>query len=261
MLRGFCMSHTALPNSASKPALKPENIWVNLICNVVLPGVLLGQLSKPERLGPVWGLVIALAIPLGYGLWDLVHRRQFNFLSALGLVSVLMTGILGLLKTDPFWFAVKAGAFAALMGLAIPLTLNTRKPLVKQLLYNDQIIDTDRIADALAARGSTLGLDALLRRVSWILALTFLASGVINFVMARWLVTAVSGTPQFNDQVGKLHLIEWPVITIPFLGVMIWCLFSSLKELSRLTGLTQDEMLRSPPPKAKDSNPQPWSRR
>ena len=103
MLGGFCMSHTALPSSESKSALKPENIWINLICNVVLPGVLLGQLSKPERLGPVWGLVVALLFPLGYGLWDLVHRRQFNFLSGLGLVSVLMTGILGLLKTDPFW--------------------------------------------------------------------------------------------------------------------------------------------------------------
>jgi hypothetical protein len=257
------MSESDTANPATQPPApaKPENIWVNLICNVVLPGILLGQLSKPERLGPVWGLVVALAFPLGYGVWDLIHRRQFNFLSALGLVSVLMTGVLGLLKTDPFWFAVKAGAFASLMGLAIPLTLKTRRPLVKQLLYNDQVIDTEKVAAALAERGQTATLDALLRRVSWILAVTFLISGVVNFVMARWLVTAVSGTPEFNDQVGKLHLIEWPIITIPFLGVMIWCLFSFLKELGKLTGLSQDDLLRQPPTKDRDPNPQPWSRR
>jgi len=243
---------------AKRQVPPPENVWVSLVCNVILPGVLLGWLSKPERLGPVWGLVVALAIPLGYGLWDFFHRRQFNLLSVLGLTSVLMTGVLGLVKTDPFWFAVKAAAFSALMGLAIPLTLKSRRPLVKMLLYNEQIIDTERVDRVLSERGQTASLDALLRQVSWILAVSFLASGVVNFVMARWLVTATSGTPEFNDQVGKLHLIEWPVITLPFLGVMMWCLFRFLKTLSRLTDLTQDELLRQPA--VKPTNPQPWNR-
>lgn len=252
------MSNTVGPQSETKRAIPPENVWVSLICNVVLPGFLLGWLSKTERLGPQWGLVVGLAIPIGYGLWDFFHRRQVNLLSILGFVSVLLTGVLGLLKTDPFWFAVKAGAFSTLMGLAIPLTLKTRRPLVKQFLYNDQFIDTTRVESILTERNARPDFDALLRRVSWVLAVSFMGSGVINFVMARWLVTATSGTPEFNDQVGKLHWIEWPVITIPFLAVMMWCLSGFMKSMSRLTGLTQDEILRQPP--AKEKNPQPWNR-
>lgn len=252
------MSNIAESRRETPPSVPPENVWVSLICNVALPGFLLGWLSKPDRLGPQWGLVAGLTIPIGYGIWDFFHRRQVNLLSILGFVSVLMTGVLGLLKTDPFWFAVKAGAFSALMGLAIPLTLKTRRPLVKQLLYNDQIIDTVRADAALTERKLNPEFDAVLRRVSWVLALSFMVSGLVNFTMARWLVTATSGTPEFNDQVGKLHWIEWPVITIPFLGVMMWCLFSFLKSLTRLTGLTQDELLRQPP--AKEKNPQPWNR-
>lgn len=244
---------------ASPPGSKPENVWISLVCNVLLPGFLLGWLSKPERLGPTWGLVGGLAFPVGYGLWDFYHRRQMNLLSILGFVSVLLTGVLGLLKTDPFWFAVKAGAFSALMGLAIPLTLTTRRPLVKLFLYNDQLIDTQRVEAALDIRLARPQFDQLLRRVSWVLAISFLVSGVINFVMARWLVTATSGSPEFNDQVGKLHWIEWPIITLPFLGVMLWCLFNFLRTLTRLTGLSQDEIMRQPPEKEKQ-DAQPWNR-
>lgn len=254
------MSTNPEPRATPGKPTPPENVWVSLACNVVVPGFLLGWLSKPERLGPQWGLVVGLAVPIGYGVWDFLHRRQVNLLSILGFTSVLLTGVLGLLKTDPFWFAVKAGAFSALMGLAIPLTLGTRRPLVKQMLYNDQILDTARADAALAERQATAAFDAVLRRVSWVLAFSFLASGVVNFVMARWIVTATSGTPEFNDQVGKLHWIEWPVITIPFLGVMVWCLMSFLKSLTRLTGLTQDELLRQPPATEKEKNPQPWNR-
>ena len=146
-----------------------------------------------------------------------------------------------------------------MMGLAIPLTLKTRKPLVKLLLFNEQIIDIPRVNAALAARNAQPQFDAVLRRVSWILAISFMVSGVVNFVMARWIVKAVSGTAEFNDQVGKLHLIEWPVITIPFVGVMMWCLFGVFfKSITALTGLTQDEVMRQPP--VKEKNPQPWNR-
>ncbi len=257
------MSNLADPIPAAKPRAKSENIIVNLVCNVALPSLILAQLSDPKRLGPVWGLILAVMLPLGYGLWDFFHRRQFNLLSALGLVSVLITGVLGLLKTDPFWFAVKAGALGAVMGLAIPLTLKSRRPLVKQLLYNDQILATEKIESALAERGTAVGLDALLRRVSWILAATFFVSGIANFIMARWLVTAVSGSPEFNVQYGKLHALEWPIIALPNLAVMAWCLFGFLRDLGKLTGLSQDEMLHSSPSagKSKDPNPQPWSRR
>ena len=47
--------------SVSKPARR-ENMLVNLACNVVLPGLLLDKLSKPDRLGPVAGLVIAAVL-------------------------------------------------------------------------------------------------------------------------------------------------------------------------------------------------------
>ncbi len=263
------MSESATPGR--RPSPPRENVWLNLLCNVVLPGFLLSQLSKephalgaasatglhalldPLRnalsLGPVWGLVVALAVPLGYGIWDYVKRRICNVFSILGLVSVVLTGVLGLLKTDAFWFAVKEAAIPLILGLAIPLSLRTRQPLVRLLLYNDQMMDTDRIHAALEARQTTPDFERLLARSSWILALSFFGSGLMNFILARWLLTAQLGTEQFNAQLGRMHWISWPVVFIPMLGVLLFALFQLLKGVERLTGLKGDEILHSPQPK------------
>ena len=225
------------------PIPKPrENLWVNLVCNAVLPGLLLTQLSKPERLGPVWGLIIALAVPLGYGIYDLVRRQTWNALSIIGLVSTLLTGGLGLMKVNNLWFAVKEAAIPLVLGLAIPLTLKTRQPLVRTMIYNDQVLDTDRIGKLLVERRAIPGFEALLRAASWLLAGAFLFSAILNFLLARWIVTAPPGSAENVAQLGRLNWISYPVIMVPSLVIMMVALFRLLKGLEALTGLSGDEL-------------------
>jgi len=230
------------PPAPAVPAKPKENVWINLICNAVLPGLLLTQLSKPERLGPVWALVVAVSIPLGYGIYDLVRRRTWNMFSIIGLAGVLTTGVLGLMKVSNFWFAVKEAAIPTILGLAIPLTLKTRQPLVRTLIYNDQVLDTERIGRVLVERNALPGFDALLKWASWVLAGAFLFSAVLNYLLARWIVTAPPGSPENVAQLGKLNWVSWPVIMIPSLAIMMFALFRLLKGLEKLTGLTGDEL-------------------
>lgn len=242
-------SPTPDPNPASYsasplrgPSKPKENIWVNLVCNAVLPGILLTQLSKPERLGPAWALVVALSIPLGYGVYDLWRRKTWNTFAVIGLVGTLITGLLGLLQVSNFWFAVKEAAIPALLGLAIPMTLNTRQPLIRALLYNDQVLDTDRINQALSDRSTQAGFEALLRWASWVMAGAFMFSAVLNYLLARWIVTAPPGSSENAAQLGKLHWVSWPVIMLPSMAIMMFALFRLLKGLEFLTGLRGDEL-------------------
>ena len=219
-----------------------ENMLVNLACNVVLPGLLLDKLSKPDRLGPVAGLVIALAVPLGYGLYDFARRRVWNALSILGLCSVLLTGVLGLLKTEAFWFAIKEAAIPGLLAVAIPLSLRTRQPLVRTLLYNDQVLDVGRIESELASRSSRPAFDQLLASASWLLAGSFLLSSALNFGLARWMLTATPGTDEFNKQLGRMNWMSWPVIFVPMMAMMVYALMRLLRGVERLTGLKGEEL-------------------
>ncbi len=69
------------------PPAKRENLLVNLLFNIAIPSLILAKASTPERLGPVWGLVNALAFPLGYGIWDCGHHRGSSFHSISGFGS------------------------------------------------------------------------------------------------------------------------------------------------------------------------------
>jgi hypothetical protein len=244
------MTETPAPPSASGPSRpKPENLWLNLFCNILVPVLVLSKLSTEERLGPMGALVVGLAFPLGYGIYDLIKRRKWNLFSGIGLLSVGLTGGLGLMKVDSFWFAVKEAALPLVMGVAVVATAGSRRPLLRELFLNESTTDVGKIEAALSARGSHDAFQQLVRRSTWGLAASFLVSAVLLFVLTRFLVTSPSGSPEFIAEVGRQTWVSFVVMLVVWIGtagVVFWKFFAGITEL---TGLTLDEMLHQPPPK------------
>jgi len=237
------------PPATTRTPAKPENLLVNLVCNVALPAVIMAQLSKENRLGPAWGLVVALAFPLGYGIYDFVVRKKTNLLSVLGFVGVLLSGVLGLLKLDGRWFAIKDAAIPTLIGILLLISMRTREPLVKTLFFNESVMDVPRVEAALRERGAEAGFAALLRQCTVLVSLAFFASAALAYVLARWLLKSPGGTAEFNAELAKMHWLSWPVIVGPSMAMMmvaLWRLFGGLK---KLTGLTIEEVFRPEPKK------------
>lgn len=230
------------PAPSHTPPPKRENIWVNLLCNAVFPAVILTTLSKEHRLGPMWALVLAISLPLGYGIYDLVTRKKWNLFSVLGVVSTALTGGLGLFKLSGFWFAVKEAAVPLVLGAALPISQRLGQPLVKSIVCNDQILDMPKVEAALDAAQSRAGFDALLSRVGWIIAGSFVLSAILNFALAIWLLRSPAGTPEFSEQLGRMTALSYPVITIPCMVVMFLAMWKLLTGLERLTGLKSDEI-------------------
>ena len=224
------------------PPPKKENLLLNLICNLALPAFVLSKLSTPDRLGPVMGLVVALAFPVAYGMWDYYQRRQANFISIIGFVSVLLTGGLGLMKTDGIWFAVKEAAVPTVIGIAVLVSLKTKRPLVHTFLYNEQVIDVPKVDAALAQRGTRSGFERLLVSSSYLLTASFLLSAVLNFALARYLLKSPAGTPEFNAELGRMQLLSWPVIVVPSMAMTLYALWRLLAGVQKLTGLSLEEV-------------------
>jgi hypothetical protein len=222
---------------------KPENLWLNLAFNVALPALILSKLSGPHALGPKGGLVVALVFPLGYGTWDFIKRRKANFISVLGFTSVLLSGGLGLLKADGFWFAVKDAAVPALIGLMLLGSMRAKEPLLKAVFYNDALMDVPRIEVALRERGTEAAFAAIMRRSTLLVAATFFLSGGMNFVLARHLLRSPGGTPEFNAELATMHWLSWPVVAVPSMAMMIVAMWQLVKGVEKLTGLTVDEVL------------------
>ncbi|GAL13483.1 hypothetical protein JCM19233_4485 [Vibrio astriarenae] len=86
---------------------KKSNPLFEVIFNVLIPSFILMKFSGDEYLGAVMALVIGLAFPVVYGGYELIRNKKFNFIAALGFVSVLLTGGIGLLELDTRWLAFK----------------------------------------------------------------------------------------------------------------------------------------------------------
>ena len=238
----------------SHPPPKRENPLINIVCNIVIPTIVLTKLSEDPslgrawgivpRLGPFWSLIVALIFPVAYGIYDLVTRKKTNVLSILGFISVLCSGTLALAKVGGMGFAIKDALLPTIIGVAVLLTLRTKTPLVRELLYNESIIDVPRVDAALEARGHREQFEALLRRASIGLALTFLASAPINFFLALYILKSPPGTPQFNAELGKMHWVGPLVIAVPSMIALMAVFLKLMNGLAELSGLTQDEIFR-----------------
>jgi hypothetical protein len=229
---------------------KKENLLINLVFNILIPTLVLSKLSTEARLGPVVGLIVALAFPLGYGVWDFLERRKTNFISILGFISVLLTGGLGLMQVSGMGFAIKEAAVPAVIGLAVMVSLKTKTPLVRTMLYNDQVIDVGRVDAVLSEKGNRGDFDRLMVQASWLLAFSFLVSAALNFGLARYLLKSPAGTAEFNAELGKMHFLSWPVIVIPSMAMMMFALWRLLAGIKRITGLELEAIFKAPPPKA-----------
>jgi len=229
----------------STPPPKRENLLLNLACNIALPTLVLTKFSGEDRLGPMWGMVVALAFPFGYGVVDVIRRRKTNFFSIVGVLSVLLTGGLNQLKADVFWFAVKEAAVPTLFGVAVVWSGRTKRPLVRELLWNEQVIDTARVDAVLTERNLHPAFERLMVGATRGLAGSFLLSAVLNFALARYLLVSAPGTEAFNAELGRMNLLSWPVIVVPNLIVTMYVLWRLFRGLTQLTGMPLEEIFHS----------------
>lgn len=230
------------PASASPKAPARENLWLALGCNAAYPALVLSLLSDEDRLGPTWSLIAALVVPLGYGIRDYWINRRWNIFSLLGVVSTVLTGGFGLLKLSGFAFAVKEAAVPLVLGLAVPFSLKMKQPLVRLLLFNDQILDTKRIEAALDERQQRPAFDGLLRQASWFVASSFFLSAVLNFILALLILKSAPGTSEFNRELGRLTALSYPVIMLPCMVILMFSIWKLLTGVEKLTGLDGEDL-------------------
>ena len=229
----------------TKTAKKP-NPLIEIAVTILLPAVVLMQFSGEDRLGPSRALLLALAFPVGRGLWDGWRRRKLNWLAVLGVVSTLLTGGIGLMRLDAHWLAVKEAAVPALMGLVIAGSAWMRRPLIHTLVFDAALMDTARIQSALAKRRATAAFEARLRSGTLLLGGVFFVSAVANYALTRWVVSSPAGTEAFNQELGRLTLLSYPLIALPTMLLMMALLWWLAHSARRLTGLAFGELFQAP---------------
>lgn len=225
-------------------APKEESLLLNLVCNIILPTLILTKFSDENYLGIKLAIIIALAFPLIYGLHDFITRGKLNFFSGLGVVSVSLTGGISLLEMDAIYIAIKEASIPGVLGIATLISLKTSQPLIHTFLLNDKVFDVSRINQALETNNCQAKFDQLLINASWILAGSFFLSSLLNYLLAVIILTADPGTVSFNEQLGKMTALSFPVIALPAMTVMMGNIFYLFRGIKKLTGLDLESIVK-----------------
>jgi len=188
----------------------------NILINVILPVLILSYLSKdpalqerlghvvkPWHLGPLKAMVLALTLPIGYGIWHFVKTRHGNPFSALGMISVALSGGLtlylwnanGSVKPNAgLLFGLKEALIPLMLGVAVLTSHRSPTPLIRVFLYNDSIFDISKIEARVAEISGQVHYDQLLRQSTQLFASSFFLSSLMNLGLAQWFFRGFDAT-------------------------------------------------------------------
>ncbi|RYD17411.1 MAG: hypothetical protein EOP88_26720 [Verrucomicrobiaceae bacterium] len=242
----------------------------NILINVIIPVLVLSYLSKdpelqeklgktaqPWHIGPLKAMVLALLLPLGYGAWHFIKTRKGNFFSALGLISVLLSGGLtvylwnkdGTVKPNAgLLFGIKEALIPLVLGIAILTSHRTASPLIRVFLYNDSIFDIPKIERRVADISAQPEYDRLLLGATRLFATSFFLSSLMNLGLAQWFFRgfdekSVDALEKYNSIIASVTGWGFAVIGVPILIFLFFTLRSLLKGLEKLTGLSDNELM------------------
>ncbi|MCB9091561.1 MAG: hypothetical protein H6621_09000 [Halobacteriovoraceae bacterium] len=239
------------------PNQNKKNPLVEIVINILLPIMILnkGGAYLGDN-GSLKALIIALAFPVGYALYDFIVFKHKNIISVLGVVNLLFTGGFGVMKLGPEWFIVKEAAFPFVLGVMVLVSAFTAKPLIRMLIYNDTVLQIDKVESALEERGFRQEFDKHLKLSTIFFAASFFISSLLNYILAVRIFTKLPTdvtdeikSEMLNKQIADMTWIGYAVIFVPsllILSAILWHLFAGIK---KYTGYKFEEIIHEQPKK------------
>ncbi len=202
--------------------------------NVVLPALIVSFLSAEELLGPSGAFLMALVLPLAYGVIYLMLHGRMNIFSVIGLVSIILTGSFGVMELSPSWLIAKETGIPLLIGMVILYTGKRKRPFLGMLL--SEIMDMHKVGEDYSSRKSKKTLAEHVRRANAMFASVFFIGALLNFFVAFSVLSAEPGTSEYASEVGRLTALSYPLIVLPVI-VMLFVVFAVLAgDIEKSTG-------------------------
>lgn len=236
----------AQAKSDNAPAAKKAStskIFIDLFVCILIPTLILKKLSGTDDLGASGAFALAISLPLAMAIYEMITSKKVGFVSAIGFVSILLTGGIGLLKLPKEYIAYKEALIPSVFALAAFASTYTSKPLVRLFLYNDMLMNTGLVEQRLAERSRELEFADVMKKATLMLAASFVLSAVLNFILAKTIIVSETGTEAFNNELGTMNLLSYPVIVLPCMVVTFYAMYFVFKNIRQLTALELEEIV------------------
>lgn len=220
---------------------KPLPTYLQLIFGFVIPTIVLLYLSDESKLGPLYGMLVALAFPLALELYSLATRRKVSYVSIAAIVGIVLIGAISLLGLSEEWLAARRAAIYLVGSVVLAVVVRFRYDLIEKALGT--MIDMPAIRKRVKQDA-----DKQLRRTISIAALCYAALlfglGVWSYVLTLIMISAPTNSSEFNAQYAELRLLSLPFVSLPLLVGSTGILMYLLIRIEKLAGLPLEQLIK-----------------
>ena len=235
---------------------------LNVFLSVLAPVLVLDHCSAADgawyHLGTTWAMVVALALPIGCGIYSLVTERKIESMTAFGLLGTILTGVvtiyantgdeLAIRPDTPWWYAAKEAIIALLLAGATLVGGGKEGSLLRACVYSDSIFDIRRIEGTVREKGLLSNYTTVLNRAALMTAGSLLFSAAMNFGLALYFLLPVPDMPaaqqavEYNYAVSKMTWMGYLIIGVPLLATLFLVIRYLGRTLQQLTGLSDERI-------------------
>ncbi len=172
-------------NKKNKQSL--NDMLMNILFNIVIPVMILKKVPEhwDNENAAVVALCVALSFPIGFFIFDYIKTKKSNFISILGFISVLLTGVIGIFQIPNEYLAIKEASVPFIIMIVCLVSLITPFPVVEKLVYNDAVFNKDLINNKLEENNNSDQMHKVMRNSTLIVAASFLLSTILNYTLAK----------------------------------------------------------------------------
>ncbi len=236
--------------------------FLNVVLSVLAPVIVLDHCSvegaKFWEVGTTWAMVIALALPIGCGIYSLIDKGKVEILTLFGLLGTILTGVVTVYATTgtgdairpdvPWWYATKEALIALLLAGAMLVKSQGKNSMLRVFIYTDSVFDIAGIETDVAKAGKSAEYSALLRRINLIVAASFIFSAIANFLLALYFLlpvldkNAAEQALEYNYAVSNMTWWGYITIATPLLLTMVCIIRYLFRSLQALTGRSSERI-------------------
>ncbi len=193
--------------------------------NVIIPSLIMSFMSDENLLGPHYAFLIALLLPLSYGIYYLSVEKRYSVFSIIGLISILLTGGFGFMELSHGWMISKETAIPAVIGVVILLTGYMKRPFISVIL--DEVLDMESVKKDYKKKGKEKMLSRHIDQANTLFSIIFFIGAILNLVLSLTLLASDPGTPEYASEVGRLAALSFPAIVLPII-ILLTIVFAIL---------------------------------
>jgi len=220
----------------------PLSLTIQLVVGFIIPTIVLMTLSSESRLGPFVAMILALLPPVLLEVYSFFTGRKASILSLFAIIGILLIGVISLFGLSEEWLGVRRAGIYIVAALFIVFVLLFKRNWIDKGL--GKLLDMPTVRKAAKKNHTEAQLARHITRVGYTFAVFLAVIGIWSYLLTIIIITAPTGSSEFNAEYAQLRLVGIPFVSGPLLIGMTALLVYLVSGLAKFTGIDIETLLK-----------------